>query len=117
MLPADQLVRHGDSDDVADAVPAAQVKRAEMVDIAYQTDDRPGDAAADECLAAGGSDQRHNGINISLSHFGSHHDHHLVLLVPSLTTKKPPAIRPGAWSLLPLSASARPQAGYLPGTG
>src|SRR5215469_5653173 len=89
MLPADQLVRHGDSDDVADAVPAAQVKRAEMVDIAYQADDRPGDAAADECLAAGGSDQRHDGINISLSHFGSHHDHHLVLLIPSLTTKSP----------------------------
>src|SRR6266567_3204742 len=92
--------------------PAIRVK----VDGPDQPDDRAGDPAADEGLAAGRPDQRHNRVDISLSYLGSHHDHHLFLLGPAITTKKPPAVRPGAWSSA-ASALAQHLAGRLPGAG
>ena len=80
VLPADELVGDRHADDVADTAPAAQVESTEVIDVADQSDDRPGHPAADECLTAGRSDQFHYRFDISLSHLGSHHDHHLVLL-------------------------------------
>ena len=68
---------------------AAQVQGTEVVDVADQPDDRPGHPAADECLAAGRSDQFHYRVDISLGHLGSHHDHHLVLLALTNDKKAP----------------------------
>ncbi len=84
MLAAHQLVRHRDADDVADAGVAAQVQRAELLDVTDQTDDRAGHAPADECLAAGRGDQVDDCVNVTLGGLGGHHHHHcVILLVPS----------------------------------
>src|SRR5262249_6427089 len=53
VLPADELVRHGNPHHVQDAVAAAQVQRAELIHVPDQADDRAGHAAAHERLAAG----------------------------------------------------------------
>src|SRR5262245_47602489 len=116
MLPADQLVRHRHPDDVADAASASEVQRAEMVDVPDQPDDRPGHPAADECLAAGRSDQIYYRVDISLSHLGSHHDHHLALLA-LINHKKAPGHPAEGLEFTPRSALAHHRAGFLPVAG
>src|SRR3954468_8538169 len=53
VLPADQLVRHRDADDLDDAGERAQVEGLELLDIADESHDRAMDATRDEGGAAG----------------------------------------------------------------
>ncbi len=76
VLPADQLVRHGDPYDVEDAPAAAQVERLELVHVPDESDDRPGHPPADEGVTTRRAHQADDGVDILLRGPWGHHHHH-----------------------------------------
>src|ERR1022692_1569479 len=114
MLSADQLVGHRDAHNVADTAPAAQVERAELLDVPDQADDCPGDSPADESFAASDPDQLNDRVNIGLVGLRAHHDDHDVLLSPH-HDESPGPLWPGA--SVQVVSSAQCLAGDRPHAG
>src|SRR6202453_2579322 len=102
MLPADQLVRRGNPHHVGHSRHAAQVERAQVVDVANEPHDRPGHAAADESVAACRPHQVDDAVDFGFSGLCGHHYYHAVR--PPENKKRPRASGPGL--SLGLSVSA-----------
>ncbi|CAA9288393.1 MAG: hypothetical protein AVDCRST_MAG41-4189, partial [uncultured Corynebacteriales bacterium] len=76
VLRADQLVRGGDPDDLADPREQADVDALQHLLGADDTDDRAGDAAADERAAARRPHVRDDVVDLGVGAAGRHHDDH-----------------------------------------
>src|SRR5205807_10015316 len=77
---------------------AAQVERAELIDVAYQSHDRAGNAAAHEGVPARRAHEINDRVHILLGGLGGHHHDHRVLLSPFARlrpTKRTPGLWPG----------------------